>query len=170
MLYLTRIQGTSAGSIRSADLITLNPNLLPPPLIKSARSLQPTATMVEELNAQAYGSNVSVNAQSMTSELSHKAGKPTPDPSVFEVYSNLVSAVSSSLSHALGKRRGWLQLGPHACIDGRTLGDNTLDNSELHPWIATTTKLSFDVKWLPSGIIMISFLQVRLPRLIKMSE
>ena len=148
----------------------MNSNLPTSAISKTARSAHPTATAVEELNTQAYSTNASANAQSSTSERSHKAGRATQNYSVSEVYSNLTFAVSRSLSHSLGKRRGWLQIGPNACIDARTLGDDPFSNSELHSSIATTRKLSFDVKWLSSGTMLISFFQVRLPRLKRISE
>ena len=110
-----------------------------------------------------------ITAQASISEPSHEPGDATRNHSALEVYANFTSAVSLSLSHSLGKKRGWLQLGPNACIEVRTLGDDLFDNSELHPWLTTTTKTSFVVKWLSSGILLISFIQVRLPRLIKMS-
>ena len=124
---------------------------------------------MEELNTQAYGSNVSSSAQASTGEPSRKAGEASQDHTISEIYFNLISAVSRSLSYSLGKKRGWVQVEPCACIDARTLGDDLFDNSELHPWIPTTIKLSFDVKWLASGTMLISFFQARLPRLMRMS-
>ena len=64
----------------------------------------------------------------------------------------------------MGKEREWIQVGPYACIDARTLGIDLFDDLELHSWIATTTKLCFDVKWLSSGTMLISFFKVQLPR------
>ena len=148
----------------------MNSNLPTPAMIKTARSAQSSVTATEELNTQAYSTNASANAQSSTSERNHNARRATRNYSVSEVYSNLTFAVSRSLSHALGKRRGWLQIGPNACIDARTLGDDPFNNSELHSSVATTRKLSFDVKWLSSGTMLISFFQVRLPRLRRMSQ
>ena len=148
----------------------MNSNLPTSAVIKTSRSAQSTATSTEELNTQAYSTNISANAQASTSERNHKAGRATQHYSVSEVYSNLTCAVSRSLSHSLGKRRGWLQIGPNACIDARTLGDDPFNNSELHSSTATTRKLSFDVKWLSSATMLISFFQVRLPRLKTMSE
>ena len=148
----------------------MNSNLPALATIKPARSAQPTATAIEELNTQAYSTNASANAQSSTSERNHRAGKATQDHSVSEVYSNLTFAVSCSLAHSLGKKSGWLQLGPNACIDVRTLGDDPFNNSELHSSSAATRRLSFDVKWLSSGTMLISFFQVRLPRLKMVSQ
>ena len=148
----------------------MNSSLPTPAMIKTARVAQSVATAIEELNTQAFSTNTSANAQSSTSERTHKAGRATQNHSVSEVYLNLTFAVSRSLSHSLGKRRGWLQIGPNACIDARTLGDNPFNNSELHSSIATTRKLSFDVKWLSSGTMLISFFQVRLPRLRRVSK
>ena len=148
----------------------MNSILPTPAIIKTARPAQSTATAIEELNTQAHSTNTSANAPSSTSERDHKAGKATQQHSVSEVYSKLTFAVSRSLSHSLGKRRGWLQIGPNACIDARTLGDDPFNTSELHSSIATTRNISFDVKWLSSGTMLISFFQVRLPRLKRMSE
>lgn len=141
-----------------------------PPVIKTARSIQPTTKAIEELNTQAYGSNVSVNVQPSTSQSSQKVEEASQGHSVSEVYSNFISAVSRSLSHSLGKRRGWVQVDPHACIDARTLGNDLFDNPELNSWRATTHKVSFDVRLLSSGTLLISFFQIRLPRLTRMSK
>lgn len=162
---------TSFGYIQSGDLATaLSSNVSAPPVIKTARSIQPTIKVIEELNTQAYGSNGVVNAQPSTSQFSQKPAEASQGPPVSEVYSNLISAISRSLSHSLGKRRGWLQVDPYACIDARTLGNDLFDNPELNSWKATTNKVSFDVKLLSSGTLLISFFQIRLPRLIRMSK
>ena len=168
---LTGLKGTSVGFMRSGDLfIAMTSNASAPPLIKTARSAQSTAKAIEELNTQAYGSNVSSNTQSSIIEPSYKAREASQNHSASQVYSNFTSAVSRSLSHVLGKRRGWVQVDPCACIDTRTLGDDLFDNSELHPWNPTTMKILFNVKWLSSGTMLISFYQSRLPRLIRMSK
>lgn len=163
--------GTSFGYIQSGDLATaLNPNVSAPPMIKTARPIQPSVKAIEELNTQAYGSNVGVNSQPSSSQFSQKAAEASQGHSVLEVYSNFIFAVSRSLSHSLGKRRGWVQVDPYACVDARTLGNDLFDNPDLKSWSATTNKVSFDVKLLSSGTLLISFFQIRLPRLIRMSK
>ena len=170
---LTGYQGTSAGSVSSEELATaLNANSLAPTSMKTARSTQPNHKAIDESNTQAYSSNATSSAQSSTSEPSHKteeAWKAGPGHSVFEIYPKLICAVSSSLSHQLGKEREWVQVGPNSCMDARTLGDDHLDMLELHSYIATTTNLCFDVKWLSSGTMLISFFQVQLPKHTSMS-
>lgn len=145
--------------------------MLAPPSIKTARTTLSTAAAIRESNTQAHGSNAASNPQPSINEPDHKrreAWAASKDHSVSEVYSNFVSALSRSLSNSLGKGQGWIQVGPYACIDVRTLGDDLFDSSMLHP-LATTTKLSFDVKWLSSGTLLISFFQTRLPRHTRMS-
>ncbi len=140
--------------------------------IKTSRFTQSSAAAIIDLNTQAYGSNTRSNTQPSINEPDHKkreAWIADQDHSVSEVYSNFISAVSCSLSHFLGNEQGWIQIGPYACIDARTLGGDLSDNSELHSRAATTTKLSFDVKWLSSGTLLISFFQNRLPRQRRMS-
>ena len=165
--------GTFVGSVTSGDLANaLYPNPPAPPSMKTARSTQPNPKAIEESNTQAYSSNASSNIPSSTSEPRQKTGKTwkaDPGRSVSEVYPKFICAVSSSLSHRLGKEREWIQAGPNSCIDARTLGDDHLDMLELHSYIATTTNLSFDVKWLSSGTIIISFFQVQLPKYTRMS-
>ena len=103
----------------------------------------------------------------MVNELDSKrleASGVSHNHSVSRVYSNFISAASCSLSHALGKRQGWIQLGPHACIDARTLGYDPVDHPDSHAWVATTSRLSFDVKWLSCGTLLISVFQTRLPK------
>ena len=158
--------------MRSGDLVAAtSSHVSAPPSIKIARSTQSTSAATRELNTQAYGSNAASYPLSSINESDHKrreAWVASKDHSVSEVYSNFISAVSRSLSHSLGKGQGWVQVGPYACIDVRTLGDDLFDVSELYP-SATTTKLSLDVKWLSSGTLLISFSQTRLPRHIRMS-
>ena len=140
--------------------------------MKTARSTQPNPKVIEESNTHAYSSNVSSSIQSSISQPSQKTGETWEagqDHSVFEVYPKFICAVSSSLSHRLGKERQWIQAGPSSCIDARTLGDDHLDMLELHSYIATTINLFFDVKWLSSGTIIISFFQVQLPKYTRMS-
>ena len=142
-------------------------------MIKTARSAQSTAKAIEELNVHADGSNASSDTQLSIDEPSKKAARAwstSQGHSVSEVYSKFISAVSFSLSHALGKRREWIQVGPCACIDARTLRDDIFNKFELYPRIATTLQLSFNVKWFPSGMMLISFFQVQLPRYIRVSQ
>ena len=154
--------------MHSEDLVAVvGSGATAPPSIKTERGTHLTAAAVGELNKHAYGSNVSSNLQSSINEPGHKAREAwesSQDHSISEIYSNLVSAVSCSLSHSLGKGPGWIQIGPYACMDVRTLEDDPFDDSELHSWVATTTKVSFDVKWLSSATLLISFFQVRLPK------
>ena len=169
-----KFEGISFGSIRSEEIVSaMSSNVSAPPSIKAARSAQPTAKTVEEVNAQAHGSNNSSSIQPSISEPSNQGGEASNasnDYSVSEVYSKFISAISYSLSHHLGKAREWIQVGPYACIDVRTLEDDLFENLELHPWIATTTTLTFDIKWLSSGTLLISFFQARLPRYTRMSK
>lgn len=152
----------------SEDLVAaISSNASASSTIKTARSTQSTAAAIRELNTQAYGSNMNSNTEPSNNEPDYKrreAWRAGQDPSVSEVYSNFISAVSCSLSHSLGKEQRWIQIGPYACIDARTLGDDLFENAELHSRVATTTKLSFNIKWLPSGILLTSFSQIRLPR------
>ena len=153
------------GSVSSGDLATaLNSNPPAPPSMKTARSTQPNPKAIEESNTQAYSSNASSNIPSSVSE-PNKTGESwkASEGHVSEVYPKFMCALSSSLSHQLGKEREWIQIGPNSCIDARTLGDNHLDMLELHSY-ATTTKLCFDVKWLSSGTMLILFFQVQLPK------
>lgn len=159
--------------MRSGDLVaTSSSNTSAPPSIKTARSAPLTAAAIGELNTQAYGSNVSSNAHSSINEPDYKRREAlgaSQHHSVSEVYSNFISAVSCSLSHSLGKAQGWIQVGPNACIDVRTLSEDLFDNAGMPSRIATTTELSFDVKWLSSGTLLVSFFQVRLSRHIRVS-
>ena len=118
------------------------------------------------MNTQVYRSNASPNTQLVVNELDDKRLEVSvsQNHSVSQVYSNFISAASCSLSHALGKRQGWIQLGPHSCIDSRTLGDDPVDNPDPHAWVATTSRLSFNVKWLSCGTLLISVFQTRLPK------
>lgn len=172
-LGLHGLESTSVGSVRSGDLIAASSsNISAPPSVKTARSAPFSAAAVGELNTRAYGSNVSSNTQSSTSEPDHKrreASDASRDHFVFKVYSNFISAVSCSLTYSLGKAQGWIQVGPYACIDVRTLGDDIFDNAGVHSRITTTTELSFDVKWLSSGTLLISFFQNQLSRHIRVS-
>ena len=151
----------------SGDLVAASSsNASAPPSIKTVRSTQSTTAAIGELNTQAYGSNAGSNTQSSINEPGHKRREvwgASQDYSVSRVYSNFASAVSCSLSHSLGKRQEWVQFGPYACLDVRTLGDDPCDNSELHSWV-TASRLSFDVKWLSCGTLLISVFRVRLPR------
>lgn len=152
----------------SKDIVAASSSkTLATPSTKTARSIPSTAAAIGESNTQAYGSNARSNTQQPLNDPDHKrrelwgAGQ---DQSVDEIYSSFISAVSCSLSHSLGKEQGWIQVGPYTCVDERTLGDGLFDKAGLHSWMATTTELSFDVKWLPSGTLLISFFQARLPR------
>lgn len=174
MCVLIVRKAISVGSIRSGDLVSaIDSKGSAPPAAKTARSAQTNSQAIEELNTQAYGSNSTPDIQPSIGESIHKAGEAwsaNQDHSISEVYSNLISALSRSLAHALGKERGWIQAGPSVCIDERTLGDDLFDNIEPNSWIATTTQLSFDIKWLASGTMLISFFRIRLPRYIMMSN
>ena len=170
---LTELEDTHAGILRSGDLIAAIHSDAPAlPSIKAARSTPSTAAAIKELNAHAHGSNAGLNIQGSIDEPGHKRKETsgaTQDHSVSAVYSNFVSAVSCSLSHALGKGQGWIQVGPYTCIDARTLGDDLFEDSDSHPCLTTTLELSFDVKWLSSGTLLISYSQARLPRLRRLS-
>lgn len=159
--------------MQSGDLIAaMNAGAPAPHLTKTARSTPSTATAIKELNAHAHGSNASSNIQTSVDESGHKRRGTlgaAQDHSASEIYWKMVSAVSCSLSHALGKGQRWLQVGPCACIDARTLGDDLFEDSYVDPSLTTTLRLTFDVKWLSSGILLISYFQVRLPRLRRLS-
>ena len=142
------------------------------PLARTARSTHATAKAIEEPTAISHGSNASLTSQTSTSEPNRKEKEALNAGQAFtiiEVYMSLISALSWSLSHHMVKGGEWIQVGCSACIDVRTLGDD-LDDSELQPWITTTTKLCYDIKWLSSGLLLISFFKVRLPRYIRMSK
>ena len=170
---LTELAGTRVGILQSGDLVAATNSGAPvPPSIKIARSTPSTAAAIRELNAHAHGSNANSIIQSSIDEQGHKRKEAlgaTQDHSVSEVCSKFVSAVSRSLSHALGKGRGWIQIGPNACIDAQTLGDDIFDHSDSKPSLTATPKLSFDVKWLSSGTLVISYFQVFLPKLRRLS-
>ncbi|KAF6227881.1 hypothetical protein HO133_007609 [Letharia lupina] len=172
-LGLDGLECTSAGSVHSGDLVAASSsNASALPSIKTARSTQSAAAAIGELNTQAFGSNAGSNTQRSINEPGHKrreAWGASQEHSILEVYSKFISAVSYSLSRSLGNGKGWIQVGPDACIDMRTLEDDLFDCSELQSWVATTTKICFDVKWLSSGILLISVFQVQLPRHIRMS-
>lgn len=172
-LCLTELEGTRVGTLHSGDLVAAaNSGAPAPSSIKTARSTPSTAAAIKELNAHAHGSNANSIIQSSINEPGHKrkeSSGATQDHSVSEVYSKFVSAVSCSLSHTLGKGQGWIQVGPNACIDARTLGDEIFEDSDSNPSLTTTLKLSFDVKWLSSGTLLISYLLVCLPRLRRLS-
>ena len=165
---LTGLEGKSAGVVLSQDLSTASSSHTSAPLlIKSLRSTQSTPTAVEEMNTQVFRSNASPDTQLIVNELDGKrleVSTVSQNHLVSLVYSKFISAASCSLSHTLGKRQGWIQLGPHACIDARTLGDDPVDYSDPHAWVATTSRVSFDVKWLSCGTLLISVLQTRLPK------
>ena len=143
-----------------------------PLLIQSLRSTQSTNATIEERNTRVYRSNASPDTQLIVNELDGKrleASSVSQNHLVSLVYSKFTSAASCSLSHALGDREGWIQLGPHACIDARTLGDDPVDTSDPHAWVATTSRVSFDVKWLSCGSLLISVFQDRLPKYSRVS-
>ena len=173
MCPLTELVGTRVGILRSGDLVAAaNSGTPAPPSIKIARSTPSTAAAIKELNAHAHGSNANSIIQSSIDESDHakkEASGATQDHSVSEVCSKFVSAVSCSLSHALGKGQGWIQVGPNACIDARTLGDDIFDHSDSKPTLTATLKLSFDVKWLSTGTLLIYYFQGCLPRLRRLS-
>lgn len=159
--------------MHSGDLnAAINAGAPAPPLAKPARSTLSTATAIKELNAHAHGSNASSKIHTSIDDPGHKrreASGATQDHSVSEIYSKIVSAVSYSLSHALGKGQGWIQVGSNACIDARTLRDDVFEDSGSNPSLATTLKLTLDVKWLSSGILLITYFLVRMPRLRRLS-
>ena len=160
--------------MRSGELVAaISFSALSPSAVKTARSTLPNAAAIGELNSHPYGSSPNPNTQPSTDDSGHKrrdAWDASRDHSISEVYSNFISAVSCSLSHSLGKRQEWIQVGPYACIAARTLRDDVFDLSDLRSWAATTSKISFDVKWLSSGNLLISFFQTRLPKHVRMSE
>ena len=170
---LTELEGIRVGSLRSEDLVpAASSGARAPPSIKTARSTPSTAAAIKELNAHAHGSNANSIIQSSIDESGHKSKESsgaTQDYSLSEVYSKFISAVSCSLSHALGKGQGWMQVGPNACIDARTLGHDLFEDSDSNPSPTTTLKLSFNVKWLSSGTLLISYSQACLPRLTRLS-
>ena len=124
------------------------------------------------MNTQVFRSNASPDTQLIVNELDGKrleVSSVSQTHLVSLVYSKFISAASCSLSHTLGERQGWIQLGPHACIDARTLGDDPVDISDSHAWVATTSRVSFDVKWLSCGTLLISVSQTRLPKCSRLS-
>ena len=170
---LTESEDTRGGILHSGDLNAAISSGAPgPPLTKTVRSTPSTAIAIKELNTHAHGSNATSNTHSSVDEPGHKRREAlgaAQDHSVSEIYSKIVSAVSCSLSHALGKGQGWIQVEPYACIDARTLGDDIFEDSDSNSSLTTTLKITFDVKWLSSGILLISYFQVRLPRLRRLS-